>query len=336
MATEYLKVTASKALTAHPSASRRTKFANSHLEVLMFNVGDGEAVLIAFPNRRAWLVDGGSGSGTAKNLELGRRLSTHLRERDLVLEALVPSHPHKDHLGALAALLRAGPPLADPLTIYRSVDATWNPDTGWMGDLKRAVADLPSQVNWVPLQNAHREVAVADGVSAHLFAGSGEGPYTSIFLQLRFHQARLLFTGDSHCRYERELLERFGEDDFRSDVLKVTHHGSSTGTAQRVVNAVKPALALASTAPDDGHRLEADTLLRLRNNGAQRRIYETVIDGDIILRTDGQAFGGGVLYQVELVAPGLFEAALGATTLLRATVDALRGFGLNNPQCVQA
>ena len=78
MTTEYLKVTESKALTAHPAAVRRTKFANSHLEVRMFHVGDGEAILIAFPNGRAWLVDGGSGVGTKNNQELGQQLADML------------------------------------------------------------------------------------------------------------------------------------------------------------------------------------------------------------------------------------------------------------------
>lgn len=336
MTTEFLKVTESRAQTAHPGATRRTKFANSHLEVRMFNVGDGEAILIAFPNRRAWLVDGGSGNGSTKNQALGQQLAAYLQQRNLVLEALVPSHAHKDHVGAVASLLREGPPLADPLTIYRSDDPTWNPDTVWIGDLMQELDNLPSQVNTVALQNAHREVTVADGVEAHFFAGSGDGAYTSIFLQLRFHQARLLFSGDAHCSYERALLERFGEDDFRADVLKVTHHGSSSGSALRVVNAVKPAITIASTAPDDGHRLEADTLQRLRTNGPQRRIFETVIDGDIVLRTDGVGFGGGLLYQVELVAPGLFEAALGAGTLPRATVDAQRTTSAHHPECREA
>jgi beta-lactamase superfamily II metal-dependent hydrolase len=336
MTTEFLKLTESKARTAHPNATRRAKFANSHLEVRMFNVGDGEAILIAFPNRRAWLIDGGSGSGTTNNQTLGQQLAAHIQQRNLTLEALIPSHPHKDHVGAVASLVHARPPLADPLTIYRSVDATWDADTGWLVALRQELATLPSPVNWVTLQNAHREVAVADGVEAHLFAGSSDGAYTSIFLQLRFHQTRLLFTGDAHCSYERDLLQRFGADDFRADVLKVTHHGSSSGTAQRVVNVVKPAIAIASTQADDGHRLEADTLQRLRNNGPQRRIFETVIDGDIILRTDGEAFGGGVLYQVELAAPGLFEAALGATTLPRARVDAQRTVSAHHPECVEA
>jgi competence protein ComEC len=263
-------------------------------------------------------------------------LAAHLQQRNLKLDALIPSHPHKDHVGAVASLLRAGPSLASTLTIYRSDDGTWNPSTAWINDLNQAVAGLPVQANVVLLANAHREVAVADGVTAHFFAGSGDGAYTSIFLQLRFHQARLLFTGDSHCGYERDLLQSFGEADFRADVLKVTHHGSSSGTARRVVNAVKPGIAIASTAPDDGHRLERDTLQRLQSNAPQRRIFETVIDGDIILRTDGGAYGGGVLYQVELVAPGLFESALGAATLPRATVDAARTTSPNHPDCVAA
>lgn len=325
MTTQYFKVTQNSARIAHPGAARRASFANSHLEVRMFNVGDGEAILISFPGRRAWLVDGGSGIGPKKNQTLGQQLAAHLQQSNLQLEALVPSHPHIDHVGAVATLLGSGPPLTNPLTIYRSDDVTWNPTHTWIQELNTAVANLPAPANVDALQqNGHREVPVAEGVEAHFFTGSADGAYTSIFLHLHFHQARLLFTGDAHCRYEREMLDRLGENDFRADVLKVTHHGSSSGTAQRVVNAVNPGIAIASTALDDGHRLEADTLQRLRNNAPQRSIFETVIDGDIILRTDGQPFSDGVLYQVELVAPGLFEAALGATTLPRATVDAAR------------
>src|SRR5262249_13750881 len=118
MATQYLKVTESSARIAHPDAARRTSFANSHLEVRMVNVGKGEAILITSPNGRAWLVDGGCGNGNSKNQTLGQKLAAHLRQSNLALEALVPSHPHKDHVGAVASLLSAGPPLADPLTIY--------------------------------------------------------------------------------------------------------------------------------------------------------------------------------------------------------------------------
>ena len=131
-------------------------------------------------------------------------------------------------------------------------------------------------------------------------------------MQLRFGAARLLFTGDSHCSYEVELLEAFGEEDFRADVLKITHHGSSSGTARQVVEAVRPSLAIASTADEGGHRLEEDTLERVLGPGKKRRVFETLSDGDIIVRTDGNPYLGGVLYRVDFVMPGEFAQELGA------------------------
>ena len=157
MTTEFLKLTESNAQTAHPGEARRATFAASHLEVRMFNVGGGEAILITFPNRHAWLVDGGCGSGDTKNQTLGQQLAAHLRANSLTLEALVPSHPHKDHVGAVASLLRAGPPLADPLTVYRSDDPTWDADTAWIKDLNQELANLPSPPILVALKDAHRE-----------------------------------------------------------------------------------------------------------------------------------------------------------------------------------
>lgn len=161
---------------------------------------------------------------------------------------------------------------------------------------------------------------ISGGVTAHLFAGSGDGPYTSIFVQIRYRDASLLFTGDAHCEYEMELLEAFGDQDFRANMLKVTHHGSSSGTATRVINAIRPGIAIASTGHDSGQR---DTLDRLGGHsglpgpGARdvRSVFETVVDGDIILRTDGRPYLGGLLYQVEFNSPGQFANDLGANIM---------------------
>src|SRR3990172_3236644 len=74
-------------------------------EARMFNVGAGEAILITFPLSRAWLIDGGATNGNAKNRELGEKLAGYLKSKNLELEALVASHPHKDHVGAVSYLL---------------------------------------------------------------------------------------------------------------------------------------------------------------------------------------------------------------------------------------
>jgi competence protein ComEC len=278
----------------------------------MFSVGHGEAILLIFPGGRTWLVDGGTSNSLGPNEQLGRLLLGYLEARGLTLEACVASHPHVDHVGALATILASGSAaLAPTVTVYRGAVA-WTGTAAWLGRYQQAVAGLGAAVDEVPLSDAHLEVPIAPWVAAHLFAGSGAGPYTSLFMQLRFGAARLLFTGDAHCAYELDLLNAFGAEDFRADMLKITHHGSSSGSAGRVLEAIRPAFAIASTADDDGHRLEADTLERVLGPGRRRRAFETLVDGDITVRTDGQPYLGGVLYQVELTSPGAFAQQLDA------------------------
>ena len=314
IAGQFLEVLERKSQRAAPTSARKKTFAKSHLEVRMFNVGDGEAILLVFPGRRAWLIDGGTSSSPKRNAVLGQRLAAYFKQGGLVLEALVPSHPHVDHAGAVAPLLQAGPALAAKVLYARSDDASWSKG-GWIATLDAEVKNLGPRVEPVVLRNAHREIEIANGIRVHLLAGSGDGAYTSLFLQVRYHTARLFFTGDAHCQYEKQLLARFGAEDFRADLLKVTHHGSSSGTSTTTVQAVKQGLAIASTAEDAGHRLEKDTLARLGGLGNPRRVFETRVDGDIIVRTDGGVYGNGLLYQIEFETPGRFAGDLGATVV---------------------
>lgn len=165
----------------------------------------------------------------------------------------------------------------------------------------------------VKLKNSDSEVKLANGVKVRLLAASGARVYTSVFLHFRFHNARLLFTGDSKFAYEKDLLNMFGKQSFRADVLKVTHHGSSTGTAKDFVKAVQQGIAIASTTKDPDHRLEKDVVKRLGGLGRPRRVFETAVHGDIILRTDGKRYGSGVLFEVDFTKKArLFAADLGA------------------------
>lgn len=324
----WIRALEDEARAASPGAARRASFAASHLELRMFAVGDGEAILIVFPDRQAWLVDGGTTNNSAPNKRLGELLVEHLRRRGLTLAACLPSHPHVDHAGALATILTSESPALGPtVTVYRAGTA-WTGSAVWLNSYHQAVA-RPG-VEEVVVSNSHLEVPVAPGVAAHLFSGEGAGAYTSLFMQLRFRTARVLFTGDCACAYERQLLAAYGAADFRADVLKVTHHGSSHGTARTTLDAVKPALAIVSTADDDGHRLEQDTLERLHSAG-KRRVFETLVDGDIVVRTDGLPYSGGTLYRVELATPEFgSETGLRVITL---PADRIRRTRTDDHQC---
>ncbi len=57
----FLKVRPITAGIAQPNPARIGTFRGEHLEIRMFYVGHGEANLIVFPGRRAWIVEVGSG-----------------------------------------------------------------------------------------------------------------------------------------------------------------------------------------------------------------------------------------------------------------------------------
>ena len=298
----------------------------------MFNVGEGEAMVIEFPNERAWVVDCGSGNHPeSRNRKLGEGITGYLNERGLKLEALIPSHPHIDHAGGYPWLLQAGPLLAPKVWLFRAADA-WDPATGWVSDLNQRLSALAS-FEEVVLTDSQRVFPIDDETTAHLFAAHGDGAYTSTWLHIRYRDARFLFTGDVHCDYEKLLFELFVGYDFGSELLKITHHGSSSGTSREFVGRVDQGLAFASTAADDGHRLEQDTLDRLGGLGQPRRVFETKVDGDIIVRTDGLGYGDGILYQLEFDPPGRFSGDLGASVFPLADVNLSRT-STNDPDCI--
>lgn len=303
----YLRAVADGSQEVQPTQARRNAFEARHLEVRMFHVGHGECILIVFPNNRAWLVDAGQGTHPGPNRTLANKLVVYFQSRGLFLEAILPSHPHSDHAGAFETILaNPSPRLANPLTIYRSNGRGWfATDRKWIGRYDKAVESWGDEV---VLEDERLEEPIAPSIVAHLFAGSqGKKFYVSLFMQLRFHGARLLFTGDAYHSYERDLRDGFGAEFFRSDVLKVTHHGSSDGTDVGVLADIRPAIAIASTGKGGGHRLENDTRHRITARGA--RIFETyknengqVNERDLLIETDGLPInGGGILYRVRRV-----------------------------------
>ncbi len=308
----------------HLKPQEELDFFAACLEIRMFNVGEGEVILLVFPDNHVWFVDGGSSTGSTINGKLATALADYLKERELLLEAIVLSHPHTDRGLALEPFLKTRRQLAGKGTYYRSMDEYYNDRKVWLHDLRAEIDSLNPGVQTEIVQVGEHtpQQVVVHGGTAHLFAGTpiSKG-YTSIFLNLHFGDASLLFTGDVTCGYEIRLLKTLGEEAFRADVLKVTHHGASSGTANRLVCAVKPGIAIASTAVNDGHRLEEDVLGRLGGRPGPRKVLETLVDGDIIIKTDGQTRNGGVLYHVDRKRPGQFAKRLEAKTSLLRDVE---------------
>lgn len=305
------------------SSQKKTTFCASYLEVRMFNVGSGEAILLTLPGRKsAWVID----CGCHHNEALGEALAGYLNDEGIKLKGIVLSHPHFDHGGAIETLVQKAP-LASTVTYCRSRDEYFWPPKPWIKTLNTELNAMNAALKKIVVeQNGMERVDLGKGVQARMYSGKRvSGGYTSIFMHIRYKAARLLFTGDVSCGYEEKLLKESLGYEFRADVLKVTHHGSSSGTSNKLLCAVDPGIAIASTGHDAGHRLERGPLKRLGGRPGDREVLETRVDGDIILQTDGSSSKGRVLYYVDKEDPGRFAAAAEAKTVALDSINRASG-----------
>ena len=249
-------------------------------EVHMIDVGQGDAVgvrtrmgrWLLFDAGRVW--DGGDAGA--------RDVVPYLTERGGPLVAFVLSHPHADHVGGAASVVRGLRPewYFDPAYVaaagaYRaSLLAAQESRSRW----RRAVPGDSLVVD---------EVVMTVLAPAAGWADSLRDPNeASLVVRLRVGGVAILLTGDAEAGEERWLIAN-APGALRADVLKVAHHGSSTSSTPEFLDAVRPRLALISVgAGNVYHHPSSDVVRSLASKGAIT--LRTDVFGAIVVRTDGR------------------------------------------------
>ncbi len=240
----------------------------SGLRVTMLDVGQGDGILLEV-REGAILVDAGPPEAHVERSL--RRLG--LRS----LAAVVVSHPHRDHVGGVPAVLRgvAVGALVDPLQ-----PGDWPEDA----EARRVARERGTAVVAARAGAAYRlgrlRVRILwpdDGGSA------GEDPHAhGVVLLASYGATDLLLTGDAESPVTRRLPLR------RVEVLKVAHHGSADPGLPEELRVLRPHVALISVGRDNdyGHP-RAETIAALRSVGGLA-LYRTDEDGRVVLESDGR------------------------------------------------
>ncbi len=243
-----------------PSIAPRT------LELTAIDVGQGDSLLVVFPEGRTMLIDGGGllqfGPRVRRsNLDTGEDVvSPYLWSRRIRrVDIIVATHAHEDHTGGLAALLAL-------LTHAAHLGVR-------IRELRRGD----------PFPYSGATVQVLSPPADYDAAKSGNND--SLALHIRFGDRSFLLTGDMERPMEARLLR--DEAALGADVLKVGHHGSRTSTIAPVLDAVAPSIAMISAGFQNsfGHP-HRDVLSRLAERHAA--VLRTDLDGLITVRTDGR------------------------------------------------
>ena len=267
-----------------PLAPIRVRGAELH----MIDVGQGDAIAVRTPRGRWILVDAGR---SWRGGDAGRAtVIPYLRRHGGAVAAFVLSHPHADHAGGAATIVRALRPAVfwdgayvgtsdtyrDALAAVASADVKW----------ERARPGTRHTIDEVDL-----EFLAPDSAWTRALTDPNEA---SVVLLVRYGAVRFLLVGDAERAEEAWLLARDSLG-LRADVLKVGHHGSSTSTTPRFLRAVRPSVALVSVGAGNsyGHP-SAHVLGALAAQGTT--VVRTDRHGTVIVRTDGMT--------VELEAQG--------------------------------
>lgn len=246
---------------------------SKNLEVVFFDVGQGDAAFIETPQGHQILVDGGPDSS------LPEKLAKEMPFWDRTIDLIILTHPEKDHMAGLLEVLKR----------YEVANVLW---TG----VVRNTADWQEWARLVAEEGARTHIAefglkVKIGQTflyvLHPFENLEgrnieDSNNTSVIVRIVFKEASFLFTGDAYQSAENKIISL--KADLDSDVLKAGHHGSKTSTGKEFVEAVSPEFAVISCGKDNSYGHPSPEVLEALE-GAE--ILRTDKEGNIKFVSDG-------------------------------------------------
>lgn len=246
------------------------------LTVDFIDVGQGDAALVEAPDGQFMLIDAGPP-------ESADRLLSWLDMRGVrKIRYAVFTHPHADHIGG-----------GDEVMLTYKVQTVLMPESEFdipsFYRLRKALDFSGCEI----ISPAPGDSFEFGGATVKIYAPDGEIHENlndmSIVLRVEYGATSVMFTGDAEEISENIILDTFRASELKSDILKVGHHGSSTSSTARFLQAVSPEYAVISCGKnnDYGHP-HAVTLRKLRDIGAS--VLRTDEIGTVTFVSDGSVF----------------------------------------------
>jgi competence protein ComEC len=254
----------------------------SWLRVIALDVGQGDATLIRFPDDTTWLVDAGGAPGAGR-FDIGSRIvAPALRAQGVGdLDALLLTHADADHVGGAAGLI----PLVPPARVWEGVPVA---DLPVLDVVRRAATAAGAE--WATVAaGRHARVGGVDVRVLHPPVPDWERRRPrnddSVVLEVRLGGVALILPGDVGPAVEATLGAALTPAGLR--ILKAAHHGSRTSSTAAFLDAVHPAIVVASAGRANRHgHPDPAVVARVRERGAA--LYRTDRDGAIAIETDGR------------------------------------------------
>lgn len=251
---------------------------SNKLIVNYIDVGQGDSELIEC-NGQFMLVDAGE-------RDKGTVVVNYLKSRGVEkLDYVIATHPHSDHIGGMSEVLNNFPVDSIIMPKVNNTTATYT-------NMLKVIQQKGIKAIEPKIGNSYK-------LGDSTFTIVGPKKYDtknmnndSVAFRLVYGNNSFIFCGDAETAEESDIVA--SGHTLKSDVYKVSHHGSTTSSSSAFLNMVQPKYAIIEVGEGNsyGHPKEK-TLDALSKIGAT--VYRTDLNGNIIITSDGKtlSFGDG-------------------------------------------
>jgi competence protein ComEC len=251
----------------------------NELNLMMIDVGQGDSFLIKFPDGETALIDAGEVSIKFDNGEkIILPLMNHLNIP--VIDYAFVSHIDSDHYSGFVSLIQAGV----IKNIYKpELDTSLSRDIRFENFIKRQKIPI-TYYNNCEMKIGNARLFILNNKNMHFRKNNSNNDNSSL-IKVIYGKTSFLFTGDLGRTAEKYYSSLYNNN-LKSDVLKVSHHGSKYCSSLNILNNIQPHYALISAGiKNKFNHPSCEVLERLRLFHAN--ILRTDKQGAILLKSDG-------------------------------------------------
>lgn len=242
-------------------------------KVHIIDVGQGDSILIQFPNDQAMLIDAGIKSA-------GSTVVSYLQQQGVSnIDYLVATHPHEDHIGGMIAVVNEFD--IDKVYMPKITHTSQTYENLLLAIQNKGLKITPAKAGTAVLEQGNLKVDFVAPVGTDY---ENMNNYSAV-VKVQYGDTSFLLTGDAEELSEQEMISSGAN--LKADVLKVGHHGSNTSTTPSFLKAVSPKYAAISCGESNqyGHPHQV-TLDKLSNAGVQT--FRTDTQGTVVFTSDGK------------------------------------------------
>lgn len=238
------------------------------LEIVIFDVGQGDAILVRFPGGSTMLVDGGPNqAGDSVILPFFQTL--HLDR----LDYLVSTHPDADHSGGLDDVVEA-------VVVGEVWENGLEKDTMTWDEFSVAVDE-----RGIPRYTVERgDEENIDGCRILVMnadQGWADHNANSVVLFIACEEVAVMLTGDATETTQDDLIDHYG-DELEADLVKVPHHGSPDHASQFPTYVLAEYAVISCGEGNPYGHPAPEVVFEWEATGAQ--IFRTDLHGDVTVR----------------------------------------------------